>query len=215
MCDLKKKYFIPPQTKPCRRLKIWEVDRSYHCAILGTCLTLSELHKIIRQSGIILAPKASDYDAHRALVSVSGQEGRSARLLTRLLDKKYQRTVVQLMRLSDDKSLHSVWQNAMKSGDIAGHFWALVTHPLVGETLMDQIYGEVHMLSHLVGASNRADLKRLASLEERVAFLNRGYANKTNISLALIPLRSSACPPLPKSSLISRPINTENDRKSL
>jgi hypothetical protein len=157
------------------------VDRSYHCAILGTCLTLHELKKIIRQSGIILEPKASDYDAHRALVSIAGQDGRGARLLTRLLDKKYQRTVAQLMRLSDDKALRTTWQQALKTGDIAGHFWVLVTHPQVSNALLDQVYGEVHMLSHLEGASNRADLKRLASLEQRIAMLNGESTKQTHL----------------------------------
>ncbi|MCW8943905.1 MAG: DUF2325 domain-containing protein [Sedimenticola sp.] len=171
MCDLTRKRFEPPQQTAKRRLKVWEVDRSYHCAILGTCLTLHELKKIIRQSGIILDPRASDYDAHRALVSVAGQDGHSARLLTRLLDKKYQRTIAQLMRLSDEKLLGDAWQKAIKTGDIAGPFWTLVTHPHMSEALLDQIYGEVHMLSHLEGASNRADLKRLVRLEASVASL--------------------------------------------
>lgn len=180
MCDLKKKHFKPAQTKPSRRLKIWEVGRSYHCAILGTCLTLPELHKLIRQSGVILGPKASDYEAHRALVSVMGQDNRSARVLTRLLDKKYLRTLNQLAKLSDSTSLSEAWDQAMRSGDIAGPFWGLVTHPHVSDALLDKVYGEVHMLSHLEGASNRADIKRLAHLESTVAALKTDAIKQTH-----------------------------------
>ncbi|MCW8889697.1 MAG: DUF2325 domain-containing protein [Sedimenticola sp.] len=171
---------MPPIPKPTRRLKIREVEKSYHCAILGTCLTLHELKKIIRQAGILLEPRASDYDAHRALVSVAGQDGRSARLLTRLLDKKYQRTINLMMRLPDNQALQAAWQQAMKSGDIAGHFWALVSHPHISESLLDQIYGEVHMLSHLEGASNRADLKRLVTLEESITSLKADSIKQTH-----------------------------------
>lgn len=33
MCDLTKKPFVPPAPKPARRLKIWEVEQSYHCTV--------------------------------------------------------------------------------------------------------------------------------------------------------------------------------------
>ena len=61
MCDLLKKRFEPPRTTAPRRLKLWELEHRFHCAVLGTCLTLPELHKLIRQAGIELEPKHSDY----------------------------------------------------------------------------------------------------------------------------------------------------------
>ncbi len=46
-----------------------------------------------------------------------------------------------------------------------GAYWAVATHPLASESLFNEVFGYIHMLSHLVGASNRADLKRLLELE--------------------------------------------------
>ena len=40
-----------------------------------------------------------------------------------------------------------------------------MTHPAANDALVREIFGEVHMLSHLVGAANRADIRRLADLE--------------------------------------------------
>ncbi|WP_428608820.1 DUF2325 domain-containing protein [Sedimenticola sp.] len=178
MCNLTKKRFEPPRSAPSRRLRIWEVERRFHCAILGTCLTLHELHKVIRQAGIILDPKHTDYDAHNALVASAGQEGRAARLLSRLLDRKY-RTPISRLPKGDSQALSHYWHQALQSGDVAGPFWALVTHPNHPSTLMQQIYGDVHMLSHLTGAANRADLKRLTSLEANVAELREAAAHTT------------------------------------
>jgi len=170
MCDLLKKRFEPPRTTAPRRLKLWELEHRFHCAVLGTCLTLPELHKVIRQAGIVLEPKQSDYDAHNALVGKAGQECHAARLLTRLLDRKY-RTPIQQLARRDKRELAGYWQQALQAGDIAGPFWALVTHPQISSGLMQRIYGDVHMLSHLAGAANRADLKRLTTLEANVAEL--------------------------------------------
>jgi len=41
-----------------------------------------------------------------------------------------------------------------------------MTHPDATIDLRRLAFGDVHMLSHLVGASNRADIRRLAALEE-------------------------------------------------
>ena len=60
---------------------------------------------------------------------------------------------------------------ALASGAIPGGYWALLTHPCCSKRLVIRAFGEVHMLSHLVGASNRADIRRLQVLEEENAQL--------------------------------------------
>jgi hypothetical protein len=59
----------------------------------------------------------------------------------------------------------------VRNGDIPGAYWAVLTHPATKEGLARQAFGEVHMLSHLVGAANRADIRRLRQLEEDNAAL--------------------------------------------
>ncbi|MCW8908824.1 MAG: DUF2325 domain-containing protein [Sedimenticola sp.] len=172
MCDLSKKPFHPPERVRNGRRRLHQLDRAYHCTILGTCLNLQELYKVLRQSGITLPPGVSDYDAHRSLVGASGRGGHAAKRLQRFLDRKYQRSITGLGRCHDSQALEQAWQEAVKQGDIAGTFWALVTHPQSSDALLQKVYGEVHMLCHLAGASQRADLKRLAALESEVDALH-------------------------------------------
>jgi len=179
MCNLSKKTFNPPEQARNGRRRLHELDRSYHCAILGTCLSLQELYKVLRQSGITLPPGASDYDAHRSLVGASGRGGHAARRLQRFLDRKYQRSIASLGLCHTPQALEQAWQEALKQGDIAGTFWALVTHPESSESLLQRVYGEVHMLSHLAGAAQRADLKRLAVLETEVESLRSTAASNS------------------------------------
>src|SRR5262249_6106191 len=60
---------------------------------------------------------------------------------------------------------------AVHRGDIPAASWAAVTPPASTDSLVRQVFGEVHMLSHLVGAANRADIRRLAQLESDKAAL--------------------------------------------
>ena len=54
----------------------------------------------------------------------------------------------------------------------------MLTHPQVSEDLARHAFGEVHMLSHLVGAANRADIRRLRDLEGENAALQEKLARQ-------------------------------------
>jgi hypothetical protein len=58
-----------------------------------------------------------------------------------------------------------LWSEAAKRGEIPGAYWAALTHPAADEDIIRDVFGEVHMISHLVGSSNRADIRRLNELE--------------------------------------------------
>ena len=47
----------------------------------------------------------------------------------------------------------------------------MLTHRSATADLRQKAFGDVHMLSHLVGAANRADIRRLASLTAQNAEL--------------------------------------------
>ena len=61
--------------------------------------------------------------------------------------------------------VRALWQHAVQQGEIPGAYWASLTHPATTDPLLREIFAEVHMLSHLVGAANRADIRRLRQLE--------------------------------------------------
>jgi hypothetical protein len=64
-----------------------------------------------------------------------------------------------------------MWGAAVRRGDIPGAYWAVLSHPAATDAVMRQAFGDVHMLSHTVGAANRADIRRLRHLEEDNAAL--------------------------------------------
>jgi len=65
----------------------------------------------------------------------------------------------------DRQELRQEWCQALKSGEVIATFWAIMTHPAADAAMQKDIYGDIHMLSHMSGASNRADLKHLQTLQ--------------------------------------------------
>ena len=157
---------LPAEMKlSTRRRMLWEVWDGYHCSICGTCLSFDELGKIAAKAGIRFEPNESEHGIHGHFVQLSGKPGRVSKLIHKVLDRKYRSAVDRFRRAKCDAQVAELWDRALAEGDIPGPYWALMTHPRVTPSLMVRAFGEVHMLSHLAGATNRADIRRLQALE--------------------------------------------------
>jgi hypothetical protein len=146
------------------RTKIWELMDTLHCSIVGTCLSTAELRKILGKLGLA-APDDSDHDLHSRGVSLAGQSSPASKLLHKALDDRHALAIRQFARAKGEPEVRALWRDASQRGDIPGPYWALLTHPATSYELLREAFGHVHMLSHLVGAANRADIRRLAELE--------------------------------------------------
>lgn len=153
-----------------RRAKLSELSRYLHCSVVGTCVSTSELRHILDKAGIAV-DGASDHELHGRGVTAAGETGVASKLLHKALDRRHRQSVNQFAKAKSDEDVRSLWRDAVKSGDIPGAYWAALTHPATSDDLVRLMFGEVHMLSHLVGAANRADIRRLSALEDENAQL--------------------------------------------
>jgi hypothetical protein len=147
-----------------RRTKIWELSRHLHCSIVGTCLTTGELRQVLGKTGTA-CDGVSDHDLHGRAVLLAGQHDGSGKLLHKMLDKRHRAAINQFGKAKTVDEVRALWREAVARGEIPGAYWAALTHPEATESLVRDLFGEVHMLSHLVGAANRADIRRLCALE--------------------------------------------------
>jgi Uncharacterized protein conserved in bacteria (DUF2325) len=153
-----------------RRTKIWEFSQNLHCSIIGTCLSTAELRQTLTRLGLAHGDW-TDHDLHHKAVSLAAKHDQAAKLLHKALDRRHKLPVSQFSKARTEAELTALWRDAVKRGDIPGAYWAVLTHPATTEAVVRLVFGEVHMLSHLVGAANRADIRRLCDLEQRNAEL--------------------------------------------
>jgi hypothetical protein len=155
---------------PPSRTRIWEFGVNLHCSIIGTCLSAAELRHIVAKVEPATA-SASDHEMHQRGVALAARREGGARLLQKALDRKHQAAVTRFAKAKDAAAVLTLWDEALRQGDIPGAYWATLTHPATTEDLVKRVFGDIHMLSHLVGAANRADIRRLRQLEEQNAAL--------------------------------------------
>lgn len=162
----------PEPAGPARRTKIWEFNTNLHCSIIGTCLTNAELRQVFAKLGRKEIASASEHDLHASGVVLAGKHHDGAKLLHKALDRRHRVAINQFERAKSIGEVRALWQDAMQRGEIPGAYWAALTHPATNDALVRDIFSEVHMLSHLVGAANRADIRRLRQLEAENAELD-------------------------------------------
>ncbi|HEX2943870.1 MAG TPA: DUF2325 domain-containing protein [Rhodopila sp.] len=153
-----------------RRTKIWEFNTNLHCSIIGTCLSTQDLRQILKKFGLA-SPAHTDHELHSVAVTVAARHDDTARHLHKALDHRHKLPVSRFSRADCEDGVRALWREAVQRGDIPGAYWATLTHPHTTQALIREAFGEVHMLSHLVGSANRADIRHLRTLEAEKAEL--------------------------------------------
>jgi hypothetical protein len=165
---------LPPALREIetkRAVRLADLHTNLHCSIVGTCLTTAELRQFVGKLNIADPKTLTEHDLHKYGVTIAGQKDQASKLLHKLLDKKHRITLNQFAKAKTEAEVAALWDEAVKRGEIPGAYWAVMSHSATSDSLVKRVFGQVHMLSHLVGAANRADIRRLADLEGENAAL--------------------------------------------
>lgn len=174
-----------------RRTRLWELDSHLHCSIIGTCLSTHDLRKLVPRFKALDRQHATDLEIHHAAVELAIEGGDGGKALHKALDERYATTIRRFASAADPDAVLALWNDARKAGEIPSAYWALITHPQATLDVRQAAFGELHMLSHLVGAANRADIRRLVALEEENAEL-RGKVERQQGRLHEMSTRHAA-----------------------
>jgi len=156
-----------------QRRTLFDLSPLTHCSVIGTCLNTVELRKIIKKLLGESIQSASDHDIHMHGVRFASVDGLPSKLLNKALDSKHEVTIRRFNKAKVESEVKDLWDEAKKLGQIEGAYWAVITHPATSETYFNSVFGDVHMLSHLVGSANRADIRRLAEADVEITKLRQ------------------------------------------
>lgn len=162
----------PAAAKGSRRRRLWELDAHAHCPVVGVCLPMPALRRIVDKvlSGQALA---DDYKLHCGVIADCRIRTRIAEAVQRELDRRCMLALRQSAQAKTTEALGDWWESASRGQDLAGAFWATLTHPRCTPTLEHRVLGDVHMLQHQVGIARRVDLQQFESLIEENGVLSR------------------------------------------
>ena len=155
-----------------RRRRLWELDGHAHCPVLGVCLPIAALRRLVDK---VLGGQAviDDYELHCGAVADCKFRSPIAEAVQRELDRRYLQALRQAAKAKTTEALAAWWDEALRCQDIAGPLWATLTHARCTPDLAQRVEGGVHMLQHQAGMAARMDLGRFEALLDENAVLAR------------------------------------------
>ncbi|WP_222428769.1 DUF2325 domain-containing protein [Denitratisoma sp. DHT3] len=116
---------------------------------------------------------ADDYEVHVGAVAECTQRNRLSELLQKDLEARYARAIHAFKAAKNTKAVADLWADAVLRGDVAGAFWATLTHPCCDEVLQEVVLRDMHMLQHQAGAAVRIDVTKFNALIKENGVLTR------------------------------------------
>ena len=166
---------MPHEARGSRRYRLWELPNHTHCPLIGVCLPMPVLRRLISKA-LGSNPIADDYEFHVAAVAECGCRRPISEALQRELDRRYAPTLRRFAQAKTTEALAALWAEALQGPGVAGALWATLSHARCDENLRERVCRDIHMFQHQVGACNRADLQRLDQLQDENATLVRELA---------------------------------------
>lgn len=158
-----------------RRRRLWELPHESHCPVIGVCLPLSVLRQALDKA-LGGAPVEDDYELHVSAVNACTARNPVSERLQQALERRYAEAVQQFKGAKSTPALQALWRQAVDRGDVAGAFWASLTHPRCDAALQSALCREMHMIQHQAGAEVRIDRSRFDALVHENAVLVRELA---------------------------------------
>ncbi|MFS2004027.1 DUF2325 domain-containing protein [Duganella sp. CT11-25] len=155
-----------PEAHASRRRRLWELGHACHCPLVGVGFPLGVLRKLVDKitSGKVVA---DDYEVHVGAVTECGNRNRLSEALQKELERRYAAVLLRFRAAKSAEQVGELWRTAVANGDVAGAFWAGLTHPRCTSELEEQMCRDLHMVQHQAGACVRADINKFnATLEE-------------------------------------------------
>lgn len=173
-----------------RRPKLWELGDKYHCPVVGTCLPIAELRRLVRREGAIAAT-TSDFDAHVTAVRYCKNRNPLSASLQKVLERRHALWVAHFGKAKTEEAAAALWNEALAAGAAAGALWGALTCRAATPELKQAAYEDIHMLSHQAGAGVRADLRRVVATEGELVELRGKLARTENRHEAELAVRAA------------------------
>lgn len=195
-----------PAARVASRNKIWEIQGGLQCSIVGTCLSHEDLIAIGRKVGVRPREGARAYEIHSYFVQQAGKDGKISRTMQKLLDQRHAGIIRRVQAVRGESELARLWEEEFDSGRVAGAYWAFMSGAHVPAALSTRIFGDVHMLSHVLGRVTHQNASRASELQARLDDLESKLLRQAERHRQIVLERDAARARLSDSAIATVPL---------
>ncbi|ABI58990.1 DUF2325 domain-containing protein [Nitrosomonas eutropha] len=156
---------IDIHTPPVKRMKLWELDRTHHCPVIGLCLPPSDLECFARHFHFN-APTNNAHALHVEAVCCATSRNAVSETIHKRLDRLHRSYIKQFEAAKTDNEVLTLWRTHFSNGKVAGPLWAALTHKRISSETREEIHDTVHMHMHEAVAKLSAMQNRVSQTEQ-------------------------------------------------
>jgi hypothetical protein len=197
---------VEPPARASSRHKIWEIQGGLQCSIVGTCLSQEDLIAIGRKAGVRPREGARSYEVHSYFVQQVGRDGKIARAVQKMLDQRHAGIIRRVQALREESGLVRLWEEEFDGGRVAGAYWAFMSGAHVPSELGTRIFGDVHMLSHVLGRVTHQNASRASELQARLDDLEAKLLRQSERHRQIVLERDTALARLSEGAAVAVPL---------
>lgn len=162
----------PSEPTGSRRRRLWDLDAHCHCPLIGVSLPIDVLRRLVNKA-LGGSAVANDYEVHAGAVSEAARRCKLSELMQAELEVRYARDIQAFKSAKNTLVVAELWVRYLKAGDVAGAFWAALTHPRCDAALREAMCKDLHMFQHQAGAGVRLEIARFHAVADENAVLIR------------------------------------------
>ncbi len=155
---------IDLSVSPVKRSKIWELNRTYHCPVIGLCLPSSDLERFAKRFQF-KASISNAHDLHVEAVCCAASRNSVSELIHKHLDRLHENHIKQFDTAKTDSEVLALWEIHFTDGKVAGPLWAALTHKRISHESREQIHDKIHMHMHEAVAGFASSQHRANQIE--------------------------------------------------
>ena len=125
---------------------IWKIDRHFKCPVIGTCLSLQEVKRILKKTGTSIK-HLNAYEIHRTVMENMGNENKVSRKVDVYLKHKFGKELSEFASL-DRSEFEAAWRLYFEKGEISALLWIAASRSDLSASFLQQVFGDIHMVSH-------------------------------------------------------------------
>lgn len=194
MCDKHDRVESAPPgaaTPGSRRRRLWELPHTCHCPLIGVGLSMQGLRKLAEKV-VGEQLEHDDYELHVGVVNECMTRKTLSEALQKEFDRRFTAEVARFHKARSTAEVKALWDAAVVAGNVAGAFWAGLTHPRCTPELEERMTRDIHMVQHQAGACARVDMEKHQALLLDHARLGRELLKLQERCNALVQERSDA-----------------------
>ncbi|KQQ88085.1 DUF2325 domain-containing protein [Massilia sp. Leaf139] len=166
--------FAPKDCAPqsSRRRRLWELPHTCHCPLIGVGLSMQGLRRLAEKV-VGEQLEHDDYELHVGVVNECMGRKTLSEALQKEFERRYAAEVARFHKARTTAEVQALWNAAVAAGNVAGAFWAGLTHARCTPELEERMTRDIHMVQHQAGAGARVDMDKYQALLAENARLGR------------------------------------------